>query len=55
LTDKRQHPCTVDVWTCRGADCDTDHYLMDAHGILTESEIPTELFGLIKMCLNKIY
>jgi len=28
LLDKRQHSSIVDVWSIRGADCDTDHYLV---------------------------
>jgi hypothetical protein len=28
LTDRRQHANVLDVWSFRGADCDSDHYLV---------------------------
>jgi hypothetical protein len=56
LIDRRQHSNVLDIRMFRGADCDTDHYLMVAkvRERLAVSKQTTQRFYMVRLCLNKL-
>jgi hypothetical protein len=54
LIDKRQHSRVVDIQCSRGADCDTDHYLMVAkvREKLSVSKRTAQNFGMERFNLK---
>jgi hypothetical protein len=56
LIDKRQHSNILDVWSFRGADCDTDHCLVVAklRVRISVSKQARQKFGLERTDLKKL-
>jgi len=56
LTDKRWQSNTVDVWPFRGADCDTDHYLVvvKVRQRLSESKQVAQKFDMERFNFQKL-